>query len=217
MADIFTFYVYDDRSIQFSLAEPILLEDKDVTVIEFRIPNILNGINMRDWAWGFVFVNANGDKYTVPLEFLDDDPDDPLDYFLADVYIGYSISKYAGTVRFALEAIDADPQTGEVLHEWHTRTYTTTVTDTLQGNEVEIDEDKIDLIAMLSGRINVLASRINNLATLPEGSTTGDAELMDIRVGADGTVYESAGDAVRAQVGIKATSDGNGNVTLTVG
>lgn len=53
----------------------------------------------------------------------------------------------------------------------------------------------------LLSEVGLLSARINNLAKLQEGSTTGDAELRDIRIGYDGTEYENAGEAVRGQIG----------------
>lgn len=47
--------------------------------------------------------------------------------------------------------------------------------------------------------ISVIESRVNNLTKMNEGSTTGDAELQDIRVGTNGIIYDTAGTAVRNQ------------------
>ena len=54
--------------------------------------------------------------------------------------------------------------------------------------------------ANLTNELNVLDARMDEFASLPEGSTSGNAELLDIRVGEDGETYPSAGGAVRGQV-----------------
>lgn len=48
--------------------------------------------------------------------------------------------------------------------------------------------------------IAVERERIDNLLSLEEGSTTGDAELQDIRIDNNGKTHASAGTAVRSQV-----------------
>ena len=49
--------------------------------------------------------------------------------------------------------------------------------------------------------IQVQKTRIDSLTTLTEGSTTGDAELIDGRTGADGVTYTNIGNAIRTQCG----------------
>ena len=43
-------------------------------------------------------------------------------------------------------------------------------------------------------------SRIDSFTRLSEGSTTGDAELIDARIGTDGVVYSNVGNSIRTQI-----------------
>ena len=56
--------------------------------------------------------------------------------------------------------------------------------------------------------IQVLEGRMDEFTSLAEGSTSGDAELADIRTSYTGEVYSNAGNAVRGEVGYTANETG---------
>lgn len=87
---------------------------------------------------------------------------------------------------------------GEVFDEWlEDGTFNTLINKSgLKKVNDRIDESK----TQLSQEINVERKRIDNLNTLQAGSTTGDAELADIRIGHNGATYSNAGTAVREQI-----------------
>ena len=67
------------------------------------------------------------------------------------------------------------------------------------GYEVK-DATARNNIESLTSEQSVLSSRVNNLTANSGASTEGNAELIDIRVGYDGTTYSSAGESVRTQI-----------------
>lgn len=88
-----------------------------------------------------------------------------------------------------------------------TKTTTRLVVKILNGTPAVIVSDPSpDVYKQLLSRhgetekaLAVERARINNLAKLTSGSTTGDAELLDMRVDIYGNTHETAGEAMRAQ------------------
>lgn len=70
----------------------------------------------------------------------------------------------------------------------------TNVNSQLDNTVRELENSKASKV-----ELDIERKRIDNFTSLPEGSTTGDAELIDGRVGADGVTYENIGTSIREQ------------------
>ena len=106
-------------------------------------------------------------------------------------------------------------ENGAVTYAWNTAVATVSVSTGINAGDSVVEEYsdvlakwKAELFAAgyinastMQGEIATLKSRMDTFTKLPNGSTSGDAELQDIRVGAGGEAYDSAGTAVREQVG----------------
>lgn len=69
--------------------------------------------------------------------------------------------------------------------------------DSIKKKQTELSS-QIDEKANQSS-LKTLESRMNNFTSLQNGSTTGDAELIDGRIGANGEIYQNIGSAIREQ------------------
>lgn len=80
-----------------------------------------------------------------------------------------------------------------------------TLKSRLDSEKSIIDQSLVSLGSQLAeaatkAEVTVERERIDSFTTLAAGSTTGDAELIDARVGADGITYPNAGGALRGQI-----------------
>lgn len=94
---------------------------------------------------------------------------------------------------------DLDVQT-EINNKLDSMAADGTLQDILRPLLVDFETEFNTQLASQQDELDVLSARMDTFASLPSGSTSGNAELLDIRVGADGVTYSTAGNAVRSQI-----------------
>ena len=76
----------------------------------------------------------------------------------------------------------------------------------IYGKVKELQEDVESLLRGSTSspevikQVEILTERVNEIVKIEQGDSSGNVELIDIRTGADGQVYETAGEAVRTQI-----------------
>ena len=133
-----------------------------------------------------VFYRNVGEVYHIPL--VDNVATVPHEVLADSGYFFFGIMGVADNVR-TTEAVRLNVSPGAI----------TTATAETEEPTPDIYQQLLAAYGSMEAALAVERARITNLATLVNGSTTGDAELADIRVGYDGTTYGNAGEAVRGQ------------------
>lgn len=126
-------------------------------------------------------------------------------------YIDSEVDSHIAVVRAELEAsmkADFEAYSDEVDEKFEQKS--NEVDETLESFDDILRRE----ISEMDNQIDVLKSRMDTFASLEEGSTTGDAELADIRVDAYGNTHDSAGAAVRDQIKKLQNEHAYGNVFL---
>lgn len=130
--DTMNLYVYEDRNIAADTGQPIMVMDCAVQEFCLHIPTEINGFDMGDWSWFFVYVNADKKTDSIPIELELTTNAEEEDEYTATVEIRHGMTSKAGEIRFAVEAFDLDGR-GMVIHEWHSKSMTRNVANTLYG------------------------------------------------------------------------------------
>lgn len=114
-------------------------------------------------------------------------------YFEALLETANSAAKSAAEAKIAAASFSTD----KTLSKENKAADAKEVGRSIKELDLSLSRQIAETRSSLVEEISVESARIDNLASLPDGSTSGDAELADLRVDYRGRTWESAGKAVR--------------------
>ena len=209
---VITLMQFDHNSEKLRFECPRYVDGHDMSLCDKVEVHFVNAVAASD-------ISKAGKYTVVDLEINEDNPE--LVNF--SWVVSRNATEHIGTLVFSVRFTCLNGT--EIEYAWHTSAFSFVSVD--QGLVNELDEsydtlyldnletkasERIEQITTATldraiealensivNDVQSLGARMDTFTKLAEGSTTGDAELIDIRVGVDGSIYESAGTAVREQ------------------
>ena len=176
--------------------------DDKVKILQFELSKneFCNGLNFTDCNCFINYKNEGND--TIPYAITDMEvKEDGTVTFTWKVSRGATIFKGNTFAVLCAKKISYD---GTITNEWNSRIGTFTVSKGLEPLSSIAEVPEIDIISQLllvAQQTNANAkTNIDKSSQLLEKAEGLDAELIDGRIGYDGTVYDNLGVAIRKQV-----------------